>query len=326
MKECRECDTVFVASQAGETGYAACRLCGGIDFIDVSEEDLQKVLKRLARKELCCPNPNCNPLLLTNEDRFCSKCGSVLEKSTLDLWIRKCVDPSLKKNPEHLFSDLTPFIEAARKMGFSYDRATVKLDEKIRKWSGQSYAVTAAWISQVRNMSGSLFSPADYAGILDSKNLYKNVRAGKTVVGLILKLLETPALTNAAEEIEINFTEHVQGQYIGFYNGANNKELWIYPVPYLKFSENTFSAVFPNLTAENYEIGNIDPRRASVIGSNNSRIWSLKPLILSQKQLIISLSAKAEERGIDKQFAQTVLKYFCLKYSSRIPFPGNLKA
>lgn len=307
MKRCRECDTVV--SQASETRFAECRFCGGIDFIDTSEEELQKVLKQLTRRERCCPHSKCPPLLLTGEDKFCSKCGFASELSTLDLWINKCVAPFHEKHPAQLFSNLPSFIESARKMGFSSDKALVKLNEKFQQWTGQSHDVVAGWVSRVENMAD-LFSLDNLAGMNASKRLYKNIRADEAVVGVVLKLVKNPALKKINVESEINFIEHIQGEYIGFYHKSNNRQLWVFPIANLEFSENIFGTIFYNLTAEDYKSGNIEPRRAFSVNSNNSRIWVSALFIGNRERLVNYLIAAAEKKGINIDFAQQVLESF----------------
>lgn len=72
----------------------------------------------------------------------------------------------------------------------------------------------------------------------------------------------------------IKLSEQVGGKYIAFPTADKPDETWVFPSPTLWFSETVFSLVFPELTRENFEAGNITPKKA--VKQNNSQIWLIQ--------------------------------------------------
>lgn len=56
--------------------------------------------------------------------------------------------------------------------------------------------------------------------------------------------------------------EYKSGKYVAFPLETKLNEAWIFPARGYKFSENFFSPIFPELTKEEYESGNITPKNA----------------------------------------------------------------
>src|SRR6266508_572062 len=130
MKKCTFCDSELLASKESES--AKCWLCGGTTFVDISEEESKRRKRQGEKKELCCPEPDCLIDLVENQRKFCVNCGRRLEKVTIDLWLRKCVDPRLKNDSRKVVLDRRVLIRDAWKMGLPKERAEKNLDEYIK--------------------------------------------------------------------------------------------------------------------------------------------------------------------------------------------------
>lgn len=308
MIKCRYCQTISNAAPDDESGSTACRLCGSLDFIDISEDELRQTMKRLTRRERCCPNSSCELRLLTNEDNYCSRCGRATEKTSLDLWIQKCVEPAFIADPARIFTEIESLIEAARKMGFPAERSTPKLEEFFRQSTREPFQATVDWVAKIRKRLES-FPSTYYAGRSACKKLYEAACAGETVVGFVLGT-QTPVIDEQNDSRKIIFLKNFNGRYLGFYDKANCKELWIFPIPNLEFSKNGFYAVFSDLTEGNYKTGNFEPRKAFIIRSGKEPIWVLSSITENRKRLLPELAALADELGLTADFAGKILKIF----------------
>lgn len=108
-----------------------CWLCGGADFTDPTEEEGRRRKQEAERRELCCPSPDCpRPVgLFPSTEKYCSECGAALEKATVELWFRKCVEHVVRAEPGGLVSGRAGFIAAAWLLNLSKEEADARLDE-----------------------------------------------------------------------------------------------------------------------------------------------------------------------------------------------------
>lgn len=125
---CSYCRTPLDCSKTLER---KCWLCGLPDFINPTEAELQRQKKQAEKRELCCPNPDCEraPELARNSEKYCGGCGAALEKATVGLWFRKCVEPVLRKDPSRLMSGRAEFIDAALLLQLTRDEAEATINE-----------------------------------------------------------------------------------------------------------------------------------------------------------------------------------------------------
>jgi formylglycine-generating enzyme required for sulfatase activity len=133
QQKCSACSSWLDLTKTLET---RCWLCGGYQFLDPDELELRKREENLKRKELCCPNPVCprRVELLPNSERYCGGCGAALEKATVDVWLRKCVEPELiKGRPQLPPSTRSRLIDEARQMGLSTELAEAQLNEEVKR-------------------------------------------------------------------------------------------------------------------------------------------------------------------------------------------------
>jgi formylglycine-generating enzyme required for sulfatase activity len=125
---CSYCHTLLDRTKADE---GRCWLCGRRDFINPTEVELQRQKKQAEKRELCCPNPNCErpPELVRNSEKYCGGCGATLEKASVELWIRKCVEPVARKDPSRLMASRPKFIDAAWLLQITKEEAEANFDE-----------------------------------------------------------------------------------------------------------------------------------------------------------------------------------------------------
>lgn len=131
-RKCSACGSWFDLAKTLET---RCWLCGGSDFVEPVERELRDHEEKLKRKELCCPAPDCprQVELLPNSERYCGSCGAALEKATLDVWLHRCVQPELNKDPQLSSSMRSRLINHAWLMGLSREAAEFRLDEEVKR-------------------------------------------------------------------------------------------------------------------------------------------------------------------------------------------------
>jgi hypothetical protein len=75
------------------------------------------------------------------------------------------------------------------------------------------------------------------------------------------------------EDEKIKLREQDHGTYIAFSSSSNAAEAWVFPLPGYHFTSETFSAVFPDLKAQEYESGNFEPKRAI---STEPKLWKIE--------------------------------------------------
>lgn len=316
-RKCAHCGSIFDPDGEDSTGKSQCLLCGSEVFIDISDEEFQARLKELAKKENCCPNPECEPFLLPLSQRYCSFCASPLKKRSLELWFDKCVNPTLGERPGEIFQDIAPFIEAARKMGYGEHQVREKFEQRIRKLTGQPYKVTKEWVSYIKdqfavwNESQNPLKESDMASISSARDSYLKSKNGEKVVGIILSPVSYKEEDHSTEQNSLKLQVNQSGEYIALRQGSKRREAWVFPRPNMEFGQNKFDVVFPNLRAEEYASGNITPRKARS-GKKDSKVWTVEfaPRIVSGniQELIQHLMSDAAKKEIDQGFARYILR------------------
>ncbi|HEV7681504.1 MAG TPA: SUMF1/EgtB/PvdO family nonheme iron enzyme [Pyrinomonadaceae bacterium] len=132
LLKCSACGSWLDLTKTLET---RCWLCGGYKFLNPDELELRKLEEKLKRKELCCPDPVCPRAveLLPNAEKYCGGCGAALEKASEDLWLRRCVEPRLAKNPQPSPSTWSQLVEEAWQMGLARERAESRLGVEVKR-------------------------------------------------------------------------------------------------------------------------------------------------------------------------------------------------
>lgn len=100
---------------------------------------------------------------------------------------------------------------------------------------------------------------------------YKNLNQGANISRIELQPAGETTPENMVGQQAIKFFEQLGGKYVAFPLEGKSNEAWLFPAVKYKFSENSFSLVFPNLTKEEYEGGNITPRKA--FKQSNNETW-----------------------------------------------------
>jgi formylglycine-generating enzyme required for sulfatase activity len=131
-QKCSACSSWLDLTKTPEN---RCWLCGGYQFLDPDELELREHEEKLKRKQQCCPNPVCRRRvdLLPNSERYCGGCGAALEKATVDVWLRKCVEPELVKGQQLSSSTWSRLIDEAWQMGLSIELAASRLDDEVKR-------------------------------------------------------------------------------------------------------------------------------------------------------------------------------------------------
>jgi formylglycine-generating enzyme required for sulfatase activity len=83
------------------------------------------------KKEKCCPNAECPTGLMPNLEKVCSACGKPLEKATLEMWVRKFLQPALQKEEKLSASSRSRLIDVALRMGIVNQGDIAKLNEYL---------------------------------------------------------------------------------------------------------------------------------------------------------------------------------------------------
>jgi len=96
----------------------------------------------------------------------------------------------------------------------------------------------------------------------DAKLKYRELSDGQTVEHFYLMPSGASMASAMVEDARIELLEQSNGTYVGFRSTVNEGEAMVFPMPNALFSPEAFKALFPALTAQDYESGNIAPRLA----------------------------------------------------------------
>jgi hypothetical protein len=107
----------------------------------------------------------------------------------------------------------------------------------------------------------------------DVKMKYRHFAQGHNVEHFYLMPSGSSSASNMVEDAKVELLEQSKGAYVAFRSGSNHAEAWVFPMPEIHFTPETFKAVFPKLTAQDYETGNIEPLRAV---SPKPKLWKVE--------------------------------------------------
>lgn len=107
----------------------------------------------------------------------------------------------------------------------------------------------------------------------DAKMRYSRFSGGEAVEHFYLMPSGSSSASNLVEDAKVELREQNNGTYVAFRSSVNENEAWVFPMPNMFFSPETFKAVFPALTAQDYESGNIEPKRVVAI---QPKLWKTR--------------------------------------------------
>ncbi len=116
-------------------------------------------------------------------------------------------------------------------------------------------------------------TPQQNRQLEDAKLKYSRFSSGETVEHFYLMPSGSSSASNMVEGAKVELREQSNGTYVAFRSGVNENEAWVFPMPNEYFSSETFKAVFPSLTAPDYESGNIEPKRVVYI---QPKMWKVQ--------------------------------------------------
>lgn len=115
--------------------------------------------------------------------------------------------------------------------------------------------------------------PLQHRQMEDAKIKYSRFSCGEAVEHFYLMPSGSSSASNMVEGAKVELREQSNGTYVAFRSNVTNHEAWVFPMPNMFFSSETFKAVFPALTVEDYESGNIEPQR---VVSVQPKLWKVQ--------------------------------------------------
>jgi hypothetical protein len=106
-----------------------------------------------------------------------------------------------------------------------------------------------------------------------AKQQYSSFSRGEFVDHFFLMPSGSSSAADMVEGAKIALREQKQGTYVAFRSIDNENEAWVFPKPHRDFTPETFGALFPDLTAQQYESGDIDPKTAVI---TEPKLWKLQ--------------------------------------------------
>jgi hypothetical protein len=104
----------------------------------------------------------------------------------------------------------------------------------------------------------------------DARRKYKELSSGQTVEHFYLMPSGSSTASGMVEDTKIELVEQSKGSYVGFRSAVKEGEALVFPMPHVHFTQETFKALFPDLTAQDYVSGNIEPRLAV---NTQGKVW-----------------------------------------------------
>jgi hypothetical protein len=104
----------------------------------------------------------------------------------------------------------------------------------------------------------------------DARRKYKDLSGGLTVEHFYLMSSGSSTASGMVEDTKIELVEQSKGTYVGFHSAVKEGEAMVFPTPHVHFTQETFKALFPDLTEQDYVSGNIEPR---VAVNTQGRVW-----------------------------------------------------
>jgi hypothetical protein len=107
--------------------------------------------------------------------------------------------------------------------------------------------------------------------IRDAMTNYRNLISGSGANYIELQPTGETSPEYMVGQQSVRLHEQRGGKYVAFPVDDQPNEAWVFPAVNLRFTENSFSLIFPQLTKEDYEEGNVTPRKA--VKQNNADTW-----------------------------------------------------
>jgi hypothetical protein len=109
--------------------------------------------------------------------------------------------------------------------------------------------------------------------LAEARQKYRDFRAGMEVDHFYLMPLGFSSASQTVEVAKVILREQEHGTYIAFCLAGNESEAWVFPMPGYHFTSEAFSALFTNLTEQEYQSGEFEPRRAI---STEPKLWKIE--------------------------------------------------
>lgn len=106
----------------------------------------------------------------------------------------------------------------------------------------------------------------------EARRKYKDFSGGQTVEHFYLMPSGSSAASGMVEDARVELLEQSRGTYVGFRSATREREAMVFPMPNVHFSPETFKALFPHLTPQDYASGNIEPR---VAVNTQGKVWRI---------------------------------------------------
>lgn len=107
----------------------------------------------------------------------------------------------------------------------------------------------------------------------DAKLKYREFSKGQAIEHFYLMPSGSSTASGMVEDACVELREQSNGTYVGFRSTINECEAMIFPMPNAYFSSETFKALFPKLTQQEYESGSIEPRLAV---NSHPKVWKVQ--------------------------------------------------
>jgi hypothetical protein len=106
-----------------------------------------------------------------------------------------------------------------------------------------------------------------------ARQQYSSFSQGECVDHFFLMPSGSSSASDMVDGAKIALREQKQGSYVAFRSIENENEAWVFPMPHRDFTPEAFNALFPHLTAQQYESGDIDPKTAII---TEPKLWKLQ--------------------------------------------------
>jgi hypothetical protein len=106
----------------------------------------------------------------------------------------------------------------------------------------------------------------------DAKQRYRSFSQGQSVEHFFVMPSGASSASGMVEDAGVELREQNSGTYVAFHSIDNQDGAWAFPMPGTHFTSDSFRSLFPDLTAEQYEIGNIEPRALVLL---EPKLWKL---------------------------------------------------
>jgi hypothetical protein len=106
----------------------------------------------------------------------------------------------------------------------------------------------------------------------DAKQRYRSFSQGQSVEHFFVMPSGASSASGMVEDVGVELREQNSGAYVAFHSIENQDGAWAFPMPGTHFTSESFRSLFPDLTAEQYEIGDIEPRALVLL---EPKLWKL---------------------------------------------------